>query len=151
MEPNKITIHCSATTNGKPLDIDTIREWHKKRGFNDVGYHMVINVDGHVQNGRGLNKQGAHVHAHNHANIGICLVGNTRFTAVQFVALRYKLDSLFLLYDIPPWALYTHSQWESAKKQNKTCPNMDPNRLWAWYHLHDEQAVKPYVHEIALR
>ena len=39
---SKIILHCSATAEGKDYTVDTIRRWHKARGFNDIGYHIVI-------------------------------------------------------------------------------------------------------------
>jgi len=60
LSPGHVTIHCSDTTNGSDYDIERIRADHLARGFNDVGYHLVIQPDGTAQNGRGLNAIGAH-------------------------------------------------------------------------------------------
>jgi N-acetylmuramoyl-L-alanine amidase len=74
---NLIVIHCTASPNGKPVSIETIRAWHKARGFNDVGYHYVINVDGNVMNGRPEEIAGAHAKGFNLHSIGVSLVGGT--------------------------------------------------------------------------
>lgn len=70
-----IVLHCSATKEGQDIDLDTVRKWHLQRGFNDVGYHYLIKLDGKVQIGRTLDTVGAHVKGHNSRSIGICYVG----------------------------------------------------------------------------
>jgi N-acetylmuramoyl-L-alanine amidase len=72
---NKIILHCSATPEGRHHDVADIRRWHLKRGFNDIGYHFLIHIDGTVEEGRPLNKQGAHCSGQNRGSIGICYVG----------------------------------------------------------------------------
>mgnify|MGYP002522570638 CR=1 FL=1 len=36
----EIIVHCSATREGKDFTVNDIRKWHKKRGFNDIGYQL---------------------------------------------------------------------------------------------------------------
>jgi len=72
---NLIVIHCSASPNGRSVSVDTIRQWHKARGFIDIGYHWVIDIDGTVDEGRGEDRIGAHAEGYNARSIGICLVG----------------------------------------------------------------------------
>lgn len=72
---NTIVIHCSATKEGKNYTSEDIRKWHKERGFNDIGYHFIIKLDGSIELGRPLNKAGAHVSKHNQDSIGICYIG----------------------------------------------------------------------------
>ena len=99
-----IVLHCSDSSFG---DRDLIDKWHKERGFDCVGYHYVIcngyrssdsnldiALDGKIQSGRDLNSVGAHVKGFNQRSIGICLIGKTRFTARQFLALARLLRSL---------------------------------------------------------
>lgn len=145
MKPWRITIHCSDTKNGSRVPAATIRQWHLDRGWNDIGYHLIIQPSGEVENGRPLNEQGAHVEMANEGNIGICLVGKDKFTPEQFAALRYKLNSLCLTFDIKKWDIYCHNQFESARRQGKTCPNVDANKLAYWYATEDERAVAQYV------
>lgn len=145
MTPDKITIHCSDTDNGKTVPASEIRQWHLARGWKDIGYHMVILPSGEVQNGRPLNEEGAHVEGHNEGNIGICLNGRDHFTKAQFAALRYKIDSLLLTFDIKKNDIYCHYQFDSAIRQGKTCPNMEINRLLLWYAEKDERYIAPYL------
>lgn len=146
MIPKKIIIHCSATPNGQSVDIETIRKDHiQNRGFTDIGYHMLINVDGTCQNGRPLNVVGAHCEGENHDAIGICLVGTDKYTYKQFETLRYKLDSIIMTYSIPRFAIWCHYEFASAKKQGKTCPNLRDVDLLYWYIVEDDVAIKKYV------
>lgn len=70
-----IVIHCSATREGKYFDADDIDRWHRKRGWNGNGYHYIILLDGSIQLGRPISKQGAHVRGFNKNSIGICYIG----------------------------------------------------------------------------
>lgn len=72
---NRIIIHCSATPEGKDYTVDTIRKWHKQKGYSDIGYHYVIYRDGSIMKGRPLEKIGAHTVGYNTGSIGICYIG----------------------------------------------------------------------------
>lgn len=72
---NEIILHCSATKEGQDIKADTIRKWHLARGFNDIGYHYVIDLDGKIEVGRPEDKAGAHTTGHNANSIGICYIG----------------------------------------------------------------------------
>lgn len=147
MKPRRITVHCSASQNGQRVDIDTIDKWHRQRGFASVGYHFVIQPDGEVQRGRALNEQGAHVEGDNEGNVGICLIGTDKFTFKQLDSLRYYIDGVRQIHDIPAHEIYTHAQFASAIKQGKTCPGFTINRLLAWYLCNDRDALKPHLLE----
>lgn len=83
----RIIIHCSASPNGRPDTIDDIDRWHKERGFNGVGYHHVIHMDGSTHTGRPEEEQGAHALGYNSLSIGICMIGTDKFTEAQWFAL----------------------------------------------------------------
>lgn len=73
---DEIIIHCSATAEGKDFKAADIRRWHVQgNGWQDIGYHFVIDLDGTVEVGRPVSKQGAHCSGHNKTTIGICYVG----------------------------------------------------------------------------
>ena len=55
-----IVIHCSATRAGQDVRAADIDKWHKERGFACIGYNFVIDLDGTVEGGRPLNRDGAH-------------------------------------------------------------------------------------------
>ena len=70
-EVNKIIIHCSATVEGVNVSTATIKSWHVKgRGWSDIGYHYVIQLDGTIDYGRPISRQGAHTKNHNSDSIG---------------------------------------------------------------------------------
>lgn len=72
---NTIVIHGAWTKPGVDVGAKEIREWHHDRGFSDIGYHFVIRRDGTQEDGRSVEKPGAHVKGKNSDSIGICLVG----------------------------------------------------------------------------
>lgn len=137
---NKIVIHCSATHEGNNFNVDDIRRWHIQRGFNDVGYHYVILIDGTIQEGRPLYKPGAHVRGYNSNSIGICYIGgldkngkskDTR-TDAQKASLRYILTKLKASY--PDAKIVGHRDLSPDKDGNgkidrwewlKDCPCFD--------------------------
>jgi len=133
MTPTRVILHCSATKNNEKCDISEIRKWHLERGFKDVGYHIVVQPDGEIQRGRALNEVGAHCEGENADSIGICLIGNDKFTVYQFDALKYQIDGIRMLYNISEWDIYCHYQFESAIKRGKTCPNIPINNILGWY------------------
>lgn len=53
-------------------DID---RWHRERGFNEIGYHYVIDLDGTIEQGRAIEKIGAHCKGYNANSIGVCYIG----------------------------------------------------------------------------
>lgn len=72
---NYIIIHCSATKAGQDFHASDIDRWHKERGFDCIGYHRVIDLDGTIEKGRNISKPGAHCKGHNADSIGICYIG----------------------------------------------------------------------------
>jgi len=70
-----IVVHCSATPEGRDVSTEEIRQWHLDRGWSDIGYHFVVELDGTVGDGRPVEKSGAHAQGHNKNSIGVCYVG----------------------------------------------------------------------------
>lgn len=112
---DSIIIHCSATRAGQNLRAKDIDRMHKQRGFNQIGYNFVIDLDGMIENGRPLNIDGAHCNtkgfsesSYNKHSIGICYIGgldasgkpaDTR-TNEQKAALRNLVAKLCKEYNI---------------------------------------------------
>ena len=128
---NEIIIHCSATKEGMDFSAKDIDRWHRERGFDKIGYHYVIKLDGTVEKGRGLEEIGAHCTNHNRNSIGICYVGglskdgkakDTR-TDAQKKALWDLLRVLLIKY--PNANVYGHNEF--AKKD---CPCFDEQKLF---------------------
>jgi N-acetylmuramoyl-L-alanine amidase len=73
---DKVIIHCSATREGQDnINAKVIDRWHRARGWNGIGYHFVILINGTIEYGRDLNKIGSHTRGQNTGSIGICYVG----------------------------------------------------------------------------
>ncbi len=71
--PQVIVVHHSAGNGG----FNVIQNWHViGRGWENVGYHYVIEKDGEIVNGRPEHYHGAHTKQVNTKSIGICLVGD---------------------------------------------------------------------------
>lgn len=79
---DSLVIHCSATRAGQDVRASDIDKWHKDRGFACIGYNFVIDLDGKVEVGRPLSRDGAHCNtagtsgkSYNKHSIGICYIG----------------------------------------------------------------------------
>lgn len=142
VKPYRITVHCTATKNGESVPISRIRQWHLDKGWKDIGYHVVIDVDGSVNLGRPFVEQGAHVEGENEGNIGLCLVGTDKFTPEQWRSLKRQLDNLIIAFNLNEWDLHTHREWPSAAKQGKTCPGFTTSQLCCFYYLNDWDAIR---------
>ena len=123
----EIIVHCTATPEGKDYTVDDIRQWHKERGWSDIGYHYVIDRRGHILAGRDVDIIGAHCEGHNAHSIGVVYIGgvsalngkpkDTR-TLSQKASLIRCLTELRSLY---PYAkIYGHRDFSS-----KECPCFD--------------------------
>lgn len=78
-----IVIHCTGSRPNVDLRaIDIDRDHRMHRGFAMIGYNYVVDLDGTVEVGRPLNRDGAHCNtaglsglSYNKHSIGICYVG----------------------------------------------------------------------------
>lgn len=122
----KIIVHCADTPEGRDDKAEDIRRWHKARGFNDIGYHYVVDLDGTIEPGRDVEKAGAHTNGHNADSIGVCYIGgadtdmkpkDTR-TEEQKTALRLLLK--YLVQKYPGAKIYGHRDFSA-----KPCPCFD--------------------------
>ena len=124
---NQIIIHCSATPEGRDYTAADIDRWHRQRGFNGIGYHYVIRLDGTIEHGRPVEQIGAHCKGHNATTIGVCYIGglatdcktpqDTR-TPAQKNTLRRLCQSLLQQY--PNATVHGHCEFA-----NKACPCFD--------------------------
>ena len=99
-EINEIIIHCSATPPDMDIGVEEIREWHRQRGWSDVGYHEVIRRNGLREHGRPLNEIGAHAYGHNVNSIGICLVGGTNADDKTKGEANFTFEQLVTLHEV---------------------------------------------------
>lgn len=142
----KLVVHCSATKATADIGADTIRLWHKRQGWVDIGYHYVIKRDGTVEKGRPDTMVGAHVSGHNSDSLGICLIGGiapngkaeNNYTDAQFDALETLLDRLSG--EHPGATILGHRDLSPDKNRDgkitpnewvKECPCFDVKPWWA--------------------
>lgn len=124
-----LIVHCAATKPTMNIGLREIRQWHKERGFLDVGYHFIIRRDGTIETGRDVNQVGAHTVGQNDSSVGICLVGGVddkmqpqaNFTPQQMSTLRKLLDELKVKF--PGVAVKGHRDFAA-----KACPSFDVKR-----------------------
>lgn len=138
----QIIWHCSATREGQDVKLEAIRRMHtQERGWSDVGYHFVIELDGTIREGRPLMRPGAHVSGRNEKSIGICYIGgcdpvrvlpngqpapkDTR-TPEQKAALYQLTDRL--LEQFPNATVHGHREFAA-----KACPSFDVQKDWQAY------------------
>lgn len=120
----EIIVHCSATAEGKDFGAKDIDLWHRAQGWDCIGYHYVVKLDGTVESGRPIEKVGAHCKGHNAYSIGVCYIGglaadgktpkDTR-TPQQKAALQLLVDNLKRVYTGSK--VYGHCDFAS-----KACP-----------------------------
>jgi len=123
----EIIIHCSATREGQDIPVETIKDWHLARGFNDIGYHFYIDLNGVIYKGRDIDKIGAHCKGRNRNSIGVCYCGgveadgktpkDTR-TQEQKESLLHVLKTIKAMY--PESMIYSHNEFAA-----KACPSFD--------------------------
>lgn len=140
-----VTIHCTDTDNGKNVSIEAIQKNHIARGFNGIGYHVIIQADGSLVQTRPLNETGAHVQGHNTRNIGIALAGRDRFTERQFYTLKEYLHTLTLVSNWKIWNLIAHSEFDTARKSGKSCPNIRMSDVVCYYLLNKIDPISKYL------
>ncbi len=124
---NRLIIHCTATPRGRHVSVTEIDRWHKARGFDSIGYHYVIYLDGSVHEGRPIERLGAHCRGYNATSIGIAYVGgldtdgstpaDTR-TDAQKTALRSLIS--ILRERFPGVTVHGHREFAA-----KACPCFD--------------------------
>lgn len=98
----EIIVHSTATPKGMNATAQDIDRWHRKKGYDCIGYHFVILRNGQIERGRAIEKDGAHCKGHNFNTIGVAYVGglnedkqsaDTR-TGAQKIALNILLGDL---------------------------------------------------------
>jgi len=129
---NKLIIHCADTFSDMDIGAKEINQWHKDRGWSEIGYHYVIRRSGEIEVGRPEQKAGAHVVGHNTGSLGICLVGGKargkenpcNFTKAQWKALEGLIFDLTKKY--PKAEVCGHTDLDSGKR----CPTFDVKSWW---------------------
>lgn len=129
-----IIVHCTATPEGKSFTVADVDRWHRAKGWDGIGYHYLIYLDGTIHQGRAENVVGAHCYGYNKNSLGICYVGgctaaggtpkDTR-TEAQKAALKELLQRLRKKY--PTAKIVGHRTLNS----DKACPSFDATTEYA--------------------
>lgn len=72
---DEIIVHCADTRPDQNINAATIDRWHKEKHWDCIGYHYFVKLDGTIEHGRPIEKQGAHCWQRNRTTIGICYAG----------------------------------------------------------------------------
>ncbi len=120
-----IILHHSLTPNGRHDTISDVRRWHvNERGWDHIGYHFVIELDGTIQQGVSTGLQGYHCKGYNHKSLGICLIGTDEFSIEQWRALKRLLESLLEIDEVTGAAVVAHVDLIDPDPK-RTCPGFD--------------------------
>lgn len=127
-KPARVFLHCSATPDyphddpkGRydlfgALDID---EWHRKRGWREIGYHAVIRRTGIIETGsRHYTEYGAHVQGANRDSLGFCYIGTAMPTPEQLNSILFLYGDTYRKFGITWKDWFGHYELDSGK----TCP-----------------------------
>ncbi|MCL2387968.1 MAG: peptidoglycan recognition protein family protein [Defluviitaleaceae bacterium] len=90
-----------------------VHRWHLARGWAGIGYNFVVDQDGTIWNGRGMEAGGAHVTGHNSSTVGIGCQGNfdsvhTKMSDAQYNALVWLLKHIRERYGEIPFKGHRH-------------------------------------------
>lgn len=122
---NKIILHCTATFQSQKVTMQDLRRWHiAEKGWENIGYHFVIDQQGNVHKGRELNRPGAHCKGFNKTSIGICYIGgledgtaipkDTR-TPEQRAALLVLVKDLMRKFGLRIEHVHCHNEFSTKK------------------------------------
>lgn len=99
------------------------QDLHKRvRGWNDVGYHYMIDWKGRIFQGRPVDRLGAHTEGNNTGSIGVVLLGDfsrQRPPLEQVASLKTLLRWLIAAHGISPKSIQGHHQYKYT-----LCPGM---------------------------
>ena len=128
----EIIVHCTATRERLDIGAAEIDRYHRQRGFDSIGYHYVVRLDGSIEKGRDESAVGAHCLSHNVCSIGVAYVGgldadgkpkDTR-TPAQKRSLSALLTELRRRY--PGAKIHGHRDFAA-----KACPCFDATKEYA--------------------
>jgi len=146
MQIEKIYLHCSDSAYGNVLLIDS---WHKSKGWEGIGYHLVVLngfsfstgyptgkkdywefLNGMSCPGRPLNANvwleadevGAHAYGYNRSSVGICLIGLPgEFSVKQLTTSRVAIIAYMKAFGLTAENVKGHYEVNPGK----TCPGLD--------------------------
>lgn len=117
-EIRELIIHCTGTSPAATLQ--SIRNYHTKTlGWNDIGYHFIVDRNGYIWNGRPIEQAGAHCIGHNAHSVGIAYIGGLdgKDTRTQFQKNALQDFVYWFRLFFPTAKVYGHNEFA-----NKACP-----------------------------
>ena len=134
----KVIVHCSATPEGRDIKMETVKSWHVKgKGWRDIGYHYVIELDGTIREGRPLAQPGAHTIGQNLHSIGVCYIGGLDRAKKAKDTRTPKQDTALtnlLIHLRETFGATIHGHNEFA---NKACPSFNVSEVYGWINEQD--------------
>ena len=136
--PHNIILHCSAGQDRIVKDWDMLRDYHKGKGWSDIGYHYGVEKVGdtyQIMEGRPDTTHGAHCieQSMNYNSLGVCMVGD--FDEHHVPQDQWKLTVQLVAdkcaeYDIHYRNIFPHRHFN----QRKTCPGkkVDMGMFRSW-------------------
>ena len=115
-----LVIHCSDTSDDQDLTAKDIHKMHIGFGWDGIGYHKLSRRNGVIENGRPEYWIGAHVKGKNEESLGVCLIGRSYFSTLQYKSLEIVIKSWKKKY--PKAKIIGHCDVIETKK---TCPNFN--------------------------
>lgn len=112
---------------------ETLRQYHKlHNGWDDIGYHWVIEGDGSIHPGRTEDTIGSHVGGFNKHTIGICVTGHgdfAPFKPVQLASLVQLCARICEERHLSAGRVIGHRETEQhgGPPVHKTCPGVTVN------------------------
>jgi hypothetical protein len=127
----RITIHCTDTPEGQPRTVEQIRAFHTApppvgRGWDDIGYHYLIGLQGEIGLGRKEETIPAAVQGYNKGMLAIAYVGgmgkdgsakDTR-TDKQKEAMARLVHLIARKHGLPASAIYGHRDWDHLDRKH---------------------------------
>lgn len=135
-----IILHHSHTEETRGGIMSYLEANGRAKGLLDIGYHVVIGLDGAINSARPWDTVGSHAPGFNEESIGVCLEGSVSVSEEQVSALQFLLSIISHTYG--PLKLMGHSELGRRRHVGCACPNLHMNRLRArlegdpsWHHL----------------
>ena len=137
LDPKKIRyiiVHCTATAEGKDFRAKDVDRWHKAQGWDCIGYHYLVCLDGRVETGRPEDTVGAHCSGYNGLSLGVCYVGGLAAdgrTPKDTRTVRQQAGLLALLKRLKKKYPLARVVGHHDLNPGKACPCFDAKREYA--------------------
>ena len=119
-----LVVHCTASPTTTTRE--QVVEWHLANGWDDIGYHYLIQAGGIVRKGRRDDTPGAHAKGHNTRSLGVSVSGSPSegmaWDPDQEYQLVLLLTDLCRAHSLRPHQIRGHSELDPENKP--LCPGV---------------------------